>query len=550
MRIPAATNFESRDGTLTKDGRITNGFVESVGPQDPFPSVWKRPGMTNRGTITAGTTQMLNSQLGYIYSCIGNNVRAGVLSAGTYSASGGPIGLTAGGSVQMTVGSASAANQFLMFKTANQAYYTNNAALGGGVAGYIGSNYPNNLVPARATVPGLVFIDGYFTVMDTAGRIYTSNLNDPSTWSALAVITAQYETGNGVALAKSQEYVAAFKEYSVELFYDAGNPVGSPLSRVDNGFFKVGCAAADSLADIKGQIYWISQSKEKGRSVHVMNGTQHTEVATPDIQRVLNNDDLATVYAYGARLAGHDLYIVTLITTGVTLCYDIDEKRWYRLTSMVLGSALAYTVASLTNTGGVATWISDAAHGMSDGDAVLISGVTQAEYNGIFQINYINANSFSYYITGSPASPATGTPVVKPYTETYFKYTKYANYGGKDLFLHETNGTLYSAEQAVYQDAGVPINFDVKTQKIDGGTLEYKFMGTTRIPGQQVADIAMIRWSDDDYQTYNAYRKLDLSTDFPEVRRCGKFRRRAFEIRHIGNTGPVYDAIEMELNNG
>ncbi len=550
MRIPAGTDFQSRDGTLTKDGRITNGFIESNGPQDPFPKVRKRPGMTNRGTITAGTPQMLNSLLGYIYSAIGNNVREGILTAGTYVAGGGPIGLTAGGSIQMTVGSASAANQFLMFKSANQAYYTNNPVLGGGVAGYIGSNYPNNLAPARPTVPGLVFIDGYFVVMDAAARIYNSNLNDPSTWSALGVITAQYETGAGVALAKSQEYIAAFKDYSVELFYNAGNPTASPFSRVDNGFFKVGCAVADSLADIKGQIFFISQSRQKGRSVHVMLGTQNTEVATPDIQRILNADSLATVYAYGARLAGHDLYIVTLTNTGVTLCYDLDEKKWYRLTSMVLGSAIAYSTLSLTNTGGVATWISDVAHGMSDGDAVLISGATQPEYNGIFQINYINANSFSYYISGTPASPATGTVVGKPYTETYFKYVMYANYSGYDLFLHESTGVLYSAEQTINQDDGVPINYDIRTQKIDGGTLDFKFMGAVRLPGNEVSDIAMVRWTDDDYQTYNAYRKIDLSIDYPEIRRCGKFRRRAFEIRHIGNTAPIYDAIEMDLNNG
>lgn len=707
MRIPVSSNLESRDGTLNKDARITNGFIEAKGEQDPSPGVWKRPGFEQFGFIKAGTAQMLANWNGGLRSVIGDYYCGGPALSGSYTnnttwnpadkaaivtLSGGdltaaitgaswggvrsvasqttgswyyettintlgalaigfadsgqsltgatyfdnahiyyaPTGtlITASGNVG-TIATAVAGdvigvfvdldnNLFYVFKNgtyiggmtiyrslSTPAYahvlsissaanvtckftgftytpaITNTALVVAGTnlpfwyaatgqtagtqylafanqdfAWYVGNtgvptkvtdaDYPGNMTPARQTVPGMVYLDTYFFVMDVYGRVYNSAANDPTSWSALSVITAQYENGAGVAIAKSQEYLACFKEYSTELFYDAGNPVGSPLSRVDNGFFKVGCASGTSLADIKGQIFFISQSKEKGRSVHVMVGAQNSEVATPDVQRILNEDDLATVYAYGARLAGHDLYIVTLGTTGVTLCYDLDQKAWYRMTSMELGTALPYTVASLTRSGTTATWASDAPHGMSDGDAVLISGFAQTEYNGIKQIQYINANNFSFRVTGSPASPGTGTPVVTPYTETYFKYSKYANFSGNDLFLHETNGYSYAAQQGVYQDDGVPINFDVRTQKLDGGTLKYKVEGTARIVGQQVDDTCMIRWTDDDYQTYKAYRLVDLSTDFPEVRRCGKFRRRAFEIRHIGNTAPMYEAIELE----
>ena len=97
----------------------------------------------------------------------------------------------------------------------------------------------------RTTVPGIVYLDSYFFVMDTNAVIYNSALNDPTSWDALDIITAEKEPGAGVALAKSQSYVIALKEWSTEFFYNNGNSPGSPLepvlSAVHSGSFDAGC---------------------------------------------------------------------------------------------------------------------------------------------------------------------------------------------------------------------------------------------------------------------------------------------------------------------
>ena len=51
-------------------------------------------------------------------------------------------------------------------------------------------------------------------------------------------------------------------------------------------------------------------------------------------------------------------------------------------------------------------------HGFTTGDVINVRGATQTEYNGDFTITVVNANTFTYDITGSPASPATGTIIV------------------------------------------------------------------------------------------------------------------------------------------
>ena len=42
---------------------------------------------------------------------------------------------------------------------------------------------------------GIVYLDSYFFVMDTNAVIYNSALNDPTTWDALDIITAEKEPG-------------------------------------------------------------------------------------------------------------------------------------------------------------------------------------------------------------------------------------------------------------------------------------------------------------------------------------------------------------------
>jgi hypothetical protein len=48
-------------------------------------------------------------------------------------------------------------------------------------------------------------------------------------------------------------------------------------------------------------------------------------------------------------------------------------------------------------------------HGYLTGQKVAIFGAEQGEYNGIKTITYIDANSYSYTVSGTPATPATGT---------------------------------------------------------------------------------------------------------------------------------------------
>ena len=395
----------------------------------------------------------------------------------------------------------------------------------------------------RTTVPGIVYLDGYFFVMDQNAVIYNCALGDPTSWNALDFITANIEPGSGVAIAKAQNYIIALKSWSTEFFYDAGNPVGSPLSPVMNAFTLIGCASGDSVANIDGTVAWVSKTRQKGRGVHIMAGLEQQKVSTPDIERILNADALISVYSYGVKISGHTFYVLGLKDSGLTLVYDFTSQSWALWTSMTAQATKPCTIVSAD---GVAT-VTCAAHGYSDGDPVTIAGASQAEYNGTQQVRYVDANTFKFAISGSPASPATGTITATGYDETYFKFTKYVYCAGRDLVLHETTGELCEITEAVYQDSGNPINFLARTGKIDGDSIERKTNSQLKVIGNKIGGIAMVRWSDDDYTTNSAYRPIDLSSEQARLSRLGSFRRRSYELRHVGNTPVQVAALELDI---
>ena len=81
-----------------------------------------------------------------------------------------------------------------------------------------------------------------------------------------------------------------------------------------------------------------------------------------------------------------------------------------RFTAGANGAAAA--VSSITLSGSTATLTTTAAHGYATGNRVTIAGADQTEYNGTFEITVTGGSTFTYTVTGSPATPATGTITV------------------------------------------------------------------------------------------------------------------------------------------
>ena len=87
------------------------------------------------------------------------------------------------------------------------------------------------------------------------------------------------------------------------------------------------------------------------------------------------------------------------------------------------------SVTSLTQTAGTATCTVSAGHQLITGDKVTISGATPDGYNGDFTVTVTNSTVFTYSVSSSLSSPASGTIIaIPPYSNTKLILLDYDTY--------------------------------------------------------------------------------------------------------------------------
>lgn len=325
FRVPAASVISSRDGTLAKDALLTNALFETTGEQ--FPLIIKRPGCLFETGVTAGNASRgMFSNAGFLWAVSDSTlfqidpVSFAVTSIGSVAGTGGNVSFT------------STLNDKFIFLHDTTFGYT----IQGGITynNITSPGFPsNNGYTANQVCPGAVYLDGSVYVMTTDGKIWGSAIEDPTTWDPLNFVTAQNDPDGGVAIARQLNYIVAFGTYTIQFFYDAGNSPGSPLLPADSYTLKVGCANGNSVASVESTCFWIAQGKESGKSVMMFNGLTSQTISTPAIEKILENNPLDLVTSFGYRVGGHLLYILNLVTAGITLVYDVQTQTWVTWTS-------------------------------------------------------------------------------------------------------------------------------------------------------------------------------------------------------------------------
>ena len=134
--------------------------------------------------------------------------------------------------------------------------------------------------------------------------------------------------------------------------------------------------------------------------------------------------------------------------------------------------------------------------------------------------------------------------------ETYFKGQFYAKYQDMDLIQHETNGKVYQFDPNTYNDDGNPITVFARTPIMDFGNNLRKFYNELQIIGDKVDSYALMRYTNDDYQTFSAWQNINLNTQKCQSNRLGQGRRRAFDLIHQDNVPLRLEYFEVTFDQG
>jgi len=313
-RFPLVVTPENRDDSSAKDSKLVNCYLERTVDGEYW--IYKRAGLLQSSRPPGGDANGYGmwNWLGNIYSIFGNTVyKDGVAISGTVN--------TAGGVYRFD--SCLGATPKLVFGNGVKAYTYDS---GGGLVEITDGDFP------AAFVKGWAYLDGTTYVGKANANIQGSGINDPTSWAADNTIVAQIEPDQGVAVAKQLIYVLALKQWGTEVFYDAGNATGSPLSSVPGAKINYGCVTSDSVQSIDGILIWVCTNQSSSIQVMKMEGLKAEIISTDPVERLLDEVDFTTTYSLQFKNRGHRFYILTFVVSNLTLVYDLDQNVWHQWT--------------------------------------------------------------------------------------------------------------------------------------------------------------------------------------------------------------------------
>ena len=313
-RLPLVIKPENRQNSTDKDSKLVNCYSERTETGEYW--IYKRAG-TKRSSRPPGANAAgagMWNWLGDIYSIFGATMyKNGVALVGALN--------TAGGVYRFD--SCLGATPKLVFGNGIAAYTYDSGA---GIVEITDGDFPATFVK------GWAYLNGVTYVATATAHIQGSDTNDPQNWDPLNDILAQIEPDQGIGLAKQLVYVAIFKQWSTEVFYDAGNAAGSPLGPVQGAKVNYGCVSSDSIQSIDGILIWVCTNQSASSQIIKMDGLKAEIISTNPVERLLDNADFDTVYSLQLKNEGHRFYILTAKDSNLTLVYDLDEKMWSQWT--------------------------------------------------------------------------------------------------------------------------------------------------------------------------------------------------------------------------
>jgi hypothetical protein len=339
-----------------KDARYINCFAQTV--SDPFTGdkriyTVKRPGFGTQSTPATG-------EKGYqVMVWTGQGTGQKVISAfgetnSTIYDGDTSLGAISGQCTGITETFVGATATLTITGSNNVAYYYDTGA---GLTEITDADFPGDTETLAGT---FAHIDGFACILTTRGRLWASDLNSVTGWTANNFGSTNSAPDQGVAAIKWRHYIIAFGTESMEFWHNVGlSPF--PLARAAGMTQKVGAVDADAIAQIADTVWWCGSTPQGGMSIFQWDGVL-SRVSTPEIDAILilagaSNVTLSTIRFYGRSFV--------LVKAGpTTLAYCVEEKMWHEWNSTtplwtkcagqsLAGTMVNYAVSNVSTTGKV-----------------------------------------------------------------------------------------------------------------------------------------------------------------------------------------------------
>jgi len=392
---------------------------------------------------------------------------------------------------------------------AGATYYDMDTAAGNGGGTF--TYFPP--MQSKKLAMGVEELDKTLYVLTIDGEIWGSDLNDGTSWTDSAnFITAERVQDTSVVLAKHNNHLVVFGTRSIEFFYNAANPVGSPLSRRTDVFYNIGIEALPewgtrAIARHADVIYFVGQSSPVGGTgVYKLENMQLTKISTNSIDAELEDQSSLTQVAC-IEHRGKLWVIVTLVVPAGTprhasYVYDTELGLWSRWTH-----PQAVVTGPFASDGETFPIIKSTTHAY--GDQIML---WQNGNLSLFRDDDIAVSGYTSVIDLTQASIGGG-------------YTDIDN-----------------------------VEVTVRLPAWDNNNRDWKFHHQLRYVGQETdnSETLTINWYDEqDWNlTPSGTTTINISSNKNKATRLGRAKSRTYELYYEGDELFACNGLELEFSDG
>lgn len=319
-----------RGTSASFDQRYVNIWFESIlNPESQVkkPYLAKRPGLLNlsqpSGGAATGRGLYYWQRNGQVYSVFNNKIYAEGSDLGvTLSGSSGKVWFTETGPsssiVRLVVNDGT---KMYLISTANAVTTVDTGS---------DAQFPTaNLGP-------VLFFDSYLMLAKSNGEIWNSDADVFTSWTGTSFEDADSYPDDLEAIVRMKDQLIALGKFSTEYYFDNGNPTGSPILRINQNELAIGCATRNSVGQAEDTVIWVSEARDGGRSVWLIEELKKSKNISPGpIQRLLEAEgsDITNCTAFMFRAYGRLVYGLNLNTANRTIMYDVDTEIWFEWAS-------------------------------------------------------------------------------------------------------------------------------------------------------------------------------------------------------------------------
>lgn len=199
------------------------------------------------------------------------------------------------------------------------------------MAKFIAANFPSSVIGPMWEMDGYVF-----AAEQGSQKIYHSDLNTAQTWTSTNFVSANATPGQLLGISRLGQFIVAHTPDSMQYFYNAGNAVGSVLSRVQNKTIHVGGL-------VRGGSFWAGASLVRPFTVlddnlfvvsnsiyQVATDGSMKRISTDIVDRLIANTAASSINIQAMYFLGKPYVFLSDGSTVITysLMYDVSLGLW------------------------------------------------------------------------------------------------------------------------------------------------------------------------------------------------------------------------------